>query len=482
MKSYTTKIFSAVIGLHLICSCNKNADLGLNTDTLLTDSIALRVRLNNYGSTRALEHATFDGDEVIFDPQVNKILLYSGTVNAPGSVIDVLNGVNFEKTLSSSASTIYQATESFEHHTGSIAVEFNSDGLEYVHPQSKEPQEFWSRTLTNNINTRQGSTRERGSSATGGFVRITGHADVVGASPKTADIIAKPDVARIQIIDDIYDDTFGGEGVQTTFKNLRIEAMYLNRSKVLREDSDLHVTPSSKTDWAADFAEKSYAEYNNGAGKPKAGLSIPTDDLALCVLTDEKGVIDYNLPSSTMDFFGFFDRQAYEYYDHDLDPATADIIDKGSYSAGFNLYPQGARASTLEEAKQMQPHLIIRIGYSQRAVLDEKGNITDWETADYINGRVLNSELTDGDTSNDYGYINIQAYKTSDGLFPAFEAGKVYQLSMKEILELLYDTKTVTVTDPENPDPEEPLVPNNGSLVMTIKVIDWETTEIKPNL
>lgn len=125
--------------------------------------------------------------------------------------------------------------------------------------------------------------------------------------------------------------------------------------------------------------------------------------------------------------------------------SIADVSSK-KQADGYNFFPQSgtAAATTKEEALVYHPHIIINVSYVR------EGN------------PVTNQ------------WVNVVALKDgSNNYFAGFENGKIYQLDLADISDIL-DVKNPPVTT--DPDPDA------VSVDVTVSVKTWEIVTVKPEV
>lgn len=119
---------------------------------------------------------------------------------------------------------------------------------------------------------------------------------------------------------------------------------------------------------------------------------------------------------------------------------------------GYNFFPQthtdvtgAVVATTKEEAAKYHVHMIINVSFKKQ----------------------------DG-TAVDNQWLNVVALKDgSNNYFGAFENGKVYQLSLSDIKDIID-----VVNPPVTPEPD----PNATSVDVTVTVKGWEIVPVKPEV
>ncbi|MGL5705080.1 MAG: hypothetical protein ACRDD6_07325 [Tannerellaceae bacterium] len=113
---------------------------------------------------------------------------------------------------------------------------------------------------------------------------------------------------------------------------------------------------------------------------------------------------------------------------------------------GYNFFPQSgaAAATTKEEALVYHPHIIINVSYM-------KGGVA------------VNNQ-----------WVNVVALKdASNNYFASFENGKIYQLDLADISDILD-----VVNPPVTPDPD----PDAVSVDVTVSVKAWDIVVAKPEV
>lgn len=129
-------------------------------------------------------------------------------------------------------------------------------------------------------------------------------------------------------------------------------------------------------------------------------------------------------------------------------PAITGIADvSGKKQAdGYNFFPQSgaAAATTKEEAMVYHPHIIINVSYMKE-------------------GTAVNNQ-----------WVNVVALKdASNNYFAGFENGKIYQLDLADISDILD-----VVNPPVTPDPD----PDAVSVDVTVSVKAWDIVVAKPEV
>ncbi len=419
-----------------LSSCN-NGDSP--SDPNAVGTIELRVEVAPHGNlTRGVEHGTETGDPVALALQSAVVNTYESTGRHLESFTNVVfvsadddSDDSDDGTSSGSTQSSYTATLEILSQARKVKIDFNSDGG----------------SLSPNVNTRQGSVEQA-------VVMVSGEADILG---EKVTVVANPEMSRLQVIDDIRSASTLSEEIWE-YKNLTIQGFYLNRSKILRTDLVADRTDPSLEAWALAFASSGgkYSLFNE---------LKDSDGNYNCKITNADGKMDFGGSYASMNTIHFFSRTAAT----DQSKSYENGNSQGE-SIGFNLFPQGETQSTEEAARDEQPHLIIKIGYTEKALRNADGEIIGWEHVDVVNGLAGD----DSDPTNNYSYINIAAYINATSYYPAFEAGKVYEISMMDLIDAIAHPAT-NPTDPDNPDPD-----SEKTIEVTIKVDNWKEVGVTP--
>ncbi len=410
----------------LASSCERNKVPG----TAQYKEISLNVSMNTYGVTRGVEHATEVKDPVKLDLEKVVVSTYNEVGAAqPEEVQNYVKFIEVDNPLTENY-TEYKAVVKVGINTKEVKVDFNVDGAK----------------LTSNVNSRQGSSNDA-------VVMVSGRGAVNG---DVADLVAKPEMARIQIIDDIRSATIPTEVFE--YKNLTLQAVYINRTIITRGGEKDRTGPNAQ-EWGSDFSASGL--------KPKLYTELKNDEGNYnCLITDADGKLTLGGSMTNMSNIHFFSRDAVT----SQNPKSYVDNNAEGESVGFNLFAQGTESSTATAAKEQQPHLILKIGYSQKAIRNEAKEIIGWMDVDVVNGLAADDKNPD----NNYSYINIVAYQSGASIYPAFEAGKVYELSMLELLDIFMNPE-VNPTDPTTPDPD-----GINLIKMTISVDNWKEVNVEP--
>ncbi len=340
-----------------------------------------------------------------------------------------------------------------------------------------------------------------------GYGSIVKNTEGTEGDPYTLTVTLEPMVARIQIENDLVNSTeatfpaplnlvkatglANGEAItyyESLYENLRIEAIYLNRTYV--ELNSLYFIPE------VPMAGIAAPEIDiTGAGYAWEETYTKTDMFTPDHLVGSK----YALFNSHNPYLFYYDTQdnkvmaninaALNTVSHEdrwritgdrvgqapvLDAPTKTIADSwptminpalqscffqtdetaaesNAGALGYNIYAQGEATATRDEALLQQPHLVVEFSYSAIAQLNPDGSfVKDAE------GFMVYDDVAYGTETK---YLNIVAFEETINPqdpakpFPAFEGGFVYTLQLSEIVNLILDPETV-VTEEGNEDPE----------------------------
>lgn len=124
----------------------------------------------------------------------------------------------------------------------------------------------------------------------------------------------------------------------------------------------------------------------------------------------------------------------------------------GTKAYGYNFFPQthtnvagAVAATTKEEAAKYHVHMIINVSFNKQ------------------DGTAVTNQ-----------WLNVVALKdNSNNYFSAFENGKVYQLNLSDIKDIMD-----VVNPPVTPEPD----PNATSVDVTVTVKGWEIVPVKPEV
>ncbi len=387
----------------LFASCSKNDGFSIQNEGEATTKI--RVALGSFGG-RSVGAPTVNKDFVAVNPNEIRVIPATETEAIEDKAIVLpLKASDVDNQYFTTASLIKESTHAF--------LEMNFDNG----------------TLTSNVNSRQGDV-------TSPVVlidnRVEGNDQVKTVIEKdgenytlTSDLI--PEMARFQIVNNLGNrDDFKPADVTAedlTIKNISIEAIYINNTKLDRKDTELARTGDDKDAWAADYAE-------NGS-KPALFDKEPVDG-AWTNIIEEDGML------ATGKETGFFG------------PNITVGEDSRIAALGYNVFEQALdlEGDNKSLAKNGQPHIIFKVNFQGTGKGEYKAN-EPYER-----------------------YLNVVAFKAGDK-YTKIERGNVYEMNMSDILKFIVNPKTELT---EEPDPIESMVE------ITVKVTQWTVVPVTPEL
>ncbi len=340
-------------------------------------TLRLNIALGSY-STRAIDLPYDDGDDVALN--ITNVKVYAYDKETGGEVISE-HTATFTKGAEGTEKTDYTAKIVVPSRTERVMVEFNSDALVVSGVG----------TLGSNINTRQG-----GSDAT--VVKVSGESLV--SEDNTVSITAYAEMARLQIVDDIATPTATGA---TNYKNLTIQAIYINNTKIERDGANV-LTTDGEID----------VDYTTDGTKSKL-----FENLTKCVVTGD----DATYSMTNMENTHFFTRTAVSSLYPKVELTGGAL--RGE-AVGFNLFPQGDGVETdVKVAEANLPFVILKIGFTEKMIG------STWTHVDVINGKAGD----DLNANNNFVYMKVIAFDSATNTFPPYVGGKVYEFSMSDLME-----------------------------------------------
>ncbi len=328
-------------------SCEKGSEGEAGNDGIKRAS--LTISTGSYGGTKAVE-----GNYAAAAAAINTASMRISTLNAAGGAVGNpivalkhATGTNYEFSVPAS--------------TAGIGIEANFDGLG---------------ALTDDVNSRQGGPSDA-------VVRLIGSADITTATDTNSDgdlnVAAEltPDMARIQIVDDLSASTVFDLS-NNPYSDVTITAIYVHNVKIKRGDANYTTSP---------------------ANDQTAFDAIYTTNTALKTALSKSILTGTTLPTNllTEAFFG--------------------EVDGAKQVVGFNIYPHMFTATTEQAtAAAAQPNIIIEF-------TAKKGT--------------LNGDAYEYPATTSTHYISLYSFKNA-GAYTSFEAGNVYNLNLSQILQFIY--------------------------------------------
>ncbi len=386
----------------LFASCSeKNEGLSIPSEGDTTTKI--RVSLGKFGG-RSVGAPTVSGDFVAVNPDEIRVIPAQGTNAIEDKAIILPLKSLVANEYYTTASLIKESTHAF--------LEMNFDnGI-----------------LTSNVNTRQGDVNAPvvliDNRVEGNDKVKTEILEKGDAYELTSDLI--PEMARMQIVNDLAaGQELKPNGVAAealTIKNISIEAIYINNTKLDRAADTLARTIDAQAAWAADYAP---------AGDKSKLFDVATGDEWTSII----GADGMLAAGKDVAFFG---------------PDTIVNGQTRKAALGYNVFEQALdlEGDNKSLAKQAQPHIVFEVKFAGTGV------------GDYT----LDQEYTQ--------YLNVVAFKAASG-YTTISRGNVYEMNMSDILKFIVDPET-ELTD--EPDPIESMVE------ITVKVTQWEVVPVTPEL
>ncbi len=387
----------------LFASCSKDD----NSNASDKDSSAkVNVSLGSYG--RSVGTPTVDGDIVAVDATQLRFIpiRYGNAVENQALILPLVPGTSADE---------YTTTASVATNMSGAFLELNYDNG----------------TLTSNVNTRQGDVLAP-------VVLCDNRAEtgvetdfVINGSTYelTTDLI--PEMARMQIVNNLVaGHDFKGSTAEgdLTIKDITLDAIYINNTKLDRADSGLNRTGDSQSVWDA-----AYNTEANGGVKYNLYDLEPSEDAWKNIIGDD-GLL---AAGKEVNFFG-------------AGRAVGDETEARIGALGYNIFEQALDLDGTNKvlAKKFQPHISFKLTF----------------TGTGIGKYEKETEYT--------RYLNIVAFKDGQK-YTTIERGNVYEMEISDILEL--------AVDPESELTEEP-DPIDASVEITVKVTEWTVIPVTPEL
>ncbi len=465
-------ILAAIFAVTTLASCNRGVDGGDDPVDGIKKPVTLTIKTSTV--SKSIGAAAAEGQKAAFDPSKVSIV-----VKKDDATFDTLHNVVLSQFSDPGIYEKYTATVDVAPNATHVYALMNADGETAVEAGT-------SVTLSDVANTRQGLVnqfavqidRSVDLSASNGEIKLN------GAGQAEATVTVGPEMARIEMINDLLTDgkwatllatnmvgvvDTDGDGVGNAgdgdmtyadvlahYDELRIEAFYLDNVKAKRGDAAI-------TDYNDDF---------NDTGWPELWLNSFLDE-------------DSSIP-------GYVKGASSNYGDTPgaftiLNNSTTATEFAGIFnnSVGYNVFPTAAPTGTgdalIADAKDNKhPHFVIAVSYFPS---QGTGATKPFAPTAFSKTRITR-------------YINLAAYVadgTADGLV-TFSAGKLYQFNLSNVLAFLLDIKTDGV-NPEDPDkdpidPGDPIDPVNPptedpddinrNVQMSVQVLDWQVEPVTP--
>ena len=379
MKKQIT--FLSALAIFAFASCEKTPE---PANQEKNDQVELTMKLGKYGASKA-----------IGIPATESQITVGPSFSVESFVGATSHGSNYVDFVKVGETNVYSATAKVNSEASSVKLVGNYDGtlVEGV-------------TLSENVNTRQGDISKP-------VVLVSGTGTVIKGAPNRAEVNVTPEMARIEITPAF--DEFVSK--PTNIRNVTIEAVMLNNTKILRNGI---VDKTSSNNFKSTFSPSGnkYKLFDYAVSEVRSPEYTRSSPPIVPDLVLGWPVVDHN--------------------------GNALINALNGKAIGYNIFPQEG-ASTTELAKAKHPHIIVLISY-------EENKDSEWQKV----------------TS---GYLNITAFNSASGYITSFDAGSIYTFSLGSIVNLIIDPTTVITTDPD---------PETGSVEINCTVSKWTIVPVIP--
>ncbi len=455
--------FAAILSAALLTSCEKAGQNGASEGELEGGASQTTLSIQIGNTTKSTGAQSKDNQTAYFDDTQNVTIKTYATADLSGNPVESFT-TKLTKGAAGSTSVGSGTTQNYEakftllkKDSKFVDMELNGDGA----------------VLGASVNSRQGSITDssnpvvliNGKSATA--LGVTNNGQVVqgtgdAAQTATASLTVAPEMARIEIINDLATDaawnTFmaktnavnGGDfGTTMTYaqtlkhyQNLQVMTVYADNVK--NERTATAVTNQNAVQ--NNDPLKWLDQYKAGA----AWVNL-SDDINFSIT----GVAGATTLTNLQGIFG---------------STTANV----GNAVGYNIFPTSAPEGTgdaqVTDAKDNKhPHMIIAVKYQKAVNVDNSAGYPP--------------VTADGYGAEEVKYINLAAYLDGASKLVTFNPASVYQVKLSDVLNFLLKLETVTPggggIDPVDPPTTDPDA-KDTELTVAVQVLNWDVVPVTP--